>query len=294
MNRLKGFIQLIIIIVVMPVFMEAQNYYNIQLNELEMSTTKQLCFEVQLASGQASDFILAGQNYRLYYDASLLKYNAAKSKTLLPSTLYTQPMVKDNLYNIDASGAGVLPFEKHLAFLNVGLDLSNVSTGGIILPASGAWKSTLQLCFDLKQDIDAQALANSKSIFWARADLTDSYATAYVEVAEWVNPDVTQPAIAREYYDMDLSTVLPTLSTEKAPVVFPNPTRGKVWIDYQSDTSIELEIWSVNGQLIQQRNQIDAKNNVISFSLANQPSGLYQIKLKDGQKVFVEQVEMIH
>lgn len=292
MKKLNLFIQLLLL-GCLSVGLQAQNYYNIRLEKIESGSTSELCFEVQLASAQASDFNLAGQNYRLYYDAASLQFNEAHSKTLLASSQYTAAKIKDNLHGIDASGAGILPFENQLAFLNIGLDLIDASTGGFVLPASGAWQATMQLCFDLKEEMNLAEIANTKSIYWAREDLTDSYATAYVEVAEWIKPNTTQPAMAAEYHDMNLSTALSDFSLEKAPLIFPNPTKDKVWIDYQSEQPIQLEIRSVNGQLIKNQQNLDMKNGLFQFTLAHQPTGWYQIILKDGQKIFTKSVEKI-
>ncbi len=293
MKKLNLFIQLLLLGSI-SVGLQAQNYYNIRLEKIDLGSTSELCFEVQLASAQASDFNLAGQNYRLYYDAALLQFNETNSKTLLAQNQYTTAEIKDNLHGINASGAGILPFENQLAFLNIGLDLIDVSTGGIVLSATGTWQSTMQLCFDLKQEMSPAEVTNKKSIYWAREDLTDSYATAYVEVAEWIAPNSTQPAIAAEYYDMNLSTALSDFSLEKAPVIFPNPAKDKVWIDYQSEQPIQLEIRSVNGQLIRNQQNLDMKNGLFQFKLAHQPTGWYQIIIKDGQKIFTKSVEKIH
>lgn len=293
MKRLNLFIQLLLLLC-FSIEGKAQNYYNIRLNKIELGSTSELCFEVQLASAQASDFNLAGQNYRLYYDASILQFNEAQSKDLLAQNQYTRAIIKDNLHGINASGAGVLPFEKQLAFLNIGVDLKDVSTGGIVLAASGEWQSTMQLCFDIKQEMNLAEVAKTKSIYWAREDLTNSYATAYVEIAEWMRPNTTQPAIAAAYYDMDLSTALPVYSLEKPPVIFPNPAKDKVWIDYQSTQPIQLEIRSINGQLIKNLKDLDMKNGLFQFTLGHQPTGSYQIKIKDGKKMFTQIVEIIH
>lgn len=293
MQFIKNIVKLYIMLFLIPAGMNAQNYYNIRLLPLETLVTKQACYEIQLASAQAADFNLAGQNYRLYYDASSLQYNEEASKSLLSPAQYTAAITKDNLFNIDASGIGVLPFESHLAFLNIGIDLSDVENGGLNLPASQEWQSSMQICFDVLQQSETNELTYKKEIYWARVALTDAYATAFVEIAEWVAPNETQAAIAENYFDVDLSTSLTTLPDANALIWYPNPTKDKVWLNYQSKNPIQIKVWNIQGKLILEQ-EVNAQNGLLHFNLDNQPSGQYQVKLIDGKKVFTESIEKIH
>jgi len=271
----------------------AQHHFNIRLSPSTTSTTEQVCYDVQLASTDGVDFNLAGQNYRLYYDATELKYDKNRSSILLPEDKYTHLIVKDNLQDIDAGGAGLLNFDNHLSFLNLGNDLKDEQDGGVLLPASGEWVSTANICFDL---IDKENIAfsnNKHSIFWARPDLTKSYASAYVEVAEWVAPFTTIAAKAAVYFDQELNTSTSGEALENRIKVYPNPTKDKIFIDFSENEVLKIQLYSVSGQLVLEEN-FSTNNASPAVDLSALASGVYHLRLISDEKQMVKKIEKIH
>ena len=128
---MKKYLLLIIYFLGLSTFLIGQNYYNIRLEPLSTVTINQACYNIQLSSAEARDFNLAGQNYRLFYDSKLFQFNAQESKSLLGKEIYTSLAIKDNFFQIDASGTGILPFEQNLGFINISSDLQNLENGGI-------------------------------------------------------------------------------------------------------------------------------------------------------------------
>ncbi|MFK7979163.1 MAG: T9SS type A sorting domain-containing protein [Saprospiraceae bacterium] len=270
----------------------AQNHYNIRLSPNEVSPLGKVCYDIQLASADGIDLNLAGQNYRLYYDANQLSYDKASSQILLPEEKYTALAIKDNLQNIDASGAGSLEFNRHLSFLNIGNDLKDEENGGTILPADGNWISTANVCFKLKENDNQAAMAKKFNVYWARPTLTQSYATAYVEIAEWTGPEQTRPAKAGMYVDQELSTSLETLANNTLSV-YPNPTKDKVFIKYEGKEAFFLQVYNGIGQLML-TNKYPANSTNPSVDLGDLAAGMYQLRINTATKQIVQKIEKIY
>ena len=78
----------------------------------------------------------------------------------------------------------------------------DLASGGIAFSADGEWVTTSSLCFELDDETidDVNACLN---LVWARPGLTDAYATAFVEVSEWVGQNATENAETDIYDDLD-------------------------------------------------------------------------------------------
>lgn len=270
--------------------LNAQNHYNIRLNPSEASPSGKACYDIQLASADGVDLNLAGQNYRLYYDAQQLQFNSDNSQSLLSKEKYTALIVKDNLQDMDASGAGALGFDNHLSFLNIGNDLKDEIKGGMILPASGEWQSTATVCFDVMDN--TTLTATDYGVFWARPELTQSYATAYVEIAEWVKPMETAPAKAAIYFDQELNTAVNNQVWENEPNIYPNPTADNVFIDFAGQEELLIQVYSANGQLLLE-DKFPAYGAQHIVRLGNFSAGIYQLRLSKDKKQFVKRIEKI-
>ena len=279
-------------LLLMSFTLTAQNHYNIRLDKNTIAPLGMVCYDVQLASADARDLNLAGQNYRMYYDAEKLKFNPTKSRMLLPEESYTDLIIRDNKQDINAAGAGPLSFDSHLSFLNLGNDLKDEIEGGIILPASGEWISTANVCFDVVSINTASLEIKDLSVFWARQALTQSYATAYVEIAEWKAPNITVPAKAAMYFDEELNTSSNEQLWVEVPQVYPNPTRDKVNIEYRGAEALLLQVYSTNGQLLLE-DKYPANANQFSIQLGSFSAGVYQLKLSAADKFIVKRIERI-
>lgn len=165
--------------------------------------TNTVCYAVQVRSSDGQTWNLAGQNYRIFYDGSQASYISGSLESLLPAAQYSSPLVTGDQQNVDASAfPGDLPFEETLSFLNYSIDLMNLSNGGINLPSSGEWVSTSMLCFAVPQSTIDEGSA-CLNLVWARMGRTDSYATAFVEISQWLSTNSTAEAIGDIYDDLD-------------------------------------------------------------------------------------------
>ena len=89
-----------------------------------------------------------------------------------------------------------------LGFLNYSIDLMNLASGGINLTGDGEWVNTTLICFELADETIADPNA-CLNLIWARSGLTDAYATAFVEVSEWIGQNATANTEASTYDDLD-------------------------------------------------------------------------------------------
>ena len=230
-----------------------QSNYDIQLVLDTVDCVNNIaCYNVQLRSTNGNNWGLAGQNYRLYYDAALASWQSGTST--LGSTYQSFTLVQD-VQNVNASGTnGNLAFEDSLSFLNYTMDLNDPSTGGISFPNDTTWITTSRLCFSV-----SDSLLNDPNVcleaVWARNGMTNEYATSFVEVSEWVMPNQTQMATGIGYNDLD--------ATDGEGSCFESSCAGKYDIQLVIDTidcynnvacynvqlrSTEGESWGLAGQ----------------------------------------------
>jgi uncharacterized repeat protein (TIGR01451 family) len=161
--------------------------------------TREVCYAVQLRPNGSGSFNLAGQNYRIYWDATKATYLSGQS--LLPTPQYTDFDLAQLIENTDASGFGPLPFESTLSFINYFMDLEATATGGITLSAN-QWTTTSILCFELAEQVFFDDEVCMEAVF-ARFGLTEGYATAFMEVARWVMADSTAETVGVLYNDLN-------------------------------------------------------------------------------------------
>jgi len=179
---------------------QAQNEFDIQivLDEVDC-TNNTACYTVMLRSSDGVPFNLAGQNYRLFYDASVGSFISGTS--LLPTSNYNDIVIAQDLQNVDASSVGALSFDNNLGFLNYSIDITDDNIGGISLPIDGSWLPTSQLCFLLTPS----ALNDPTMCFeaiWARDNVTDGYFDAFVDVNRWIQAGQIGTTTGRSYIDL--------------------------------------------------------------------------------------------
>jgi len=258
----------------------AQTHYKIRLDPIIQNNTNKSCYNVQLATADVSQLNLAGQNYRMYYDAANLKY--ANSQLLLPEAEYANFEIKNLVGQGSTQGLGQLPFEEKVGLLSISVDLEDPKTIGTVLDAEGTWLSTCRVCFDKISSNSDEELA---SIIWARPTLTAKYATAYVEVSEWVKENSTIPAIPEQYEDMVASTTATSSQNwDIKPLLYPNPIKDHLWIKQVAEAETAVLIYNIHGQQVYQGN-IEKGDTAPMLNLSHFATGIYQVRLiKDGKQ----------
>lgn len=182
---------------------QAQEAYDIRLYKQPTANDSYVaCFDIQISSANEENWELAGQNYRLYYDASIAIFKSGQS--LLGEKYQTLNLVQD-LQHIDASEVnGTLVFENDIGFLNFGIDLIDPTEIGEIVPEKGKWLSTSEICF---QGTNLNSNLEQSNIVWARNGMTDAYATSFVEISTRTINNQLLPTSGNEFYDFPLKEI---------------------------------------------------------------------------------------
>ena len=107
---------------------------SVTFSEIEKESVKGIrCYNIVLEAQGSNPILLAGQNYRLYYnsDGVLMQENSIKS--FLPANSYLPLKLVQHYFDMDASGFGVLPYENNLGFINIATDYNLTSSEPIVL-----------------------------------------------------------------------------------------------------------------------------------------------------------------
>lgn len=245
-------------------------------NETATTSTTQKCFEISLSNDGAKDIVLAGQNYRMYYDTDGVLLDEKSISSILP-TQYTAMKLVQHHFDVDASGFGVLPYDAHLGFINLATDLNLSASGGVSIP-TGKNIVVASMCFDVVE-------GKTPVFTWAQDQLTHTYATAFVELATLEGGRLKKVNIT-DYKIVQNRTT----STQEAAVFdlkyFPNPFTDILNITFNESLSSDatLTIKDVFGKEII-KNSIAKGSIDFTINGRNLPNGalFIEIKTTDGQ-----------
>jgi len=219
---------------------------------------------------------LADQYYRFYYDASNMKLNDQNTKTVLPLTNYSHASIIEHVERFDASRVGELSYDKDLGFINLYIELSDLTLGGSTITPQDKWVTVATLDFSI-ENTEKPLIAT-----WARIDRTKNYASAYAIVAEWVNSDQVAVTNQKEYNDLYAQASIANYSEEVEITIGPNPTADYVRVrnaqGFNSEAVVELR--DLNGSLLQSKDV--AGNTEATIELSSYTSGAYLIEVTNG------------
>lgn len=150
------------------------------------------CYDLRIRSNQ--DIYLGSQNYRIYYDASQMRYLRDQSYSLLEGRTNSALKTNQLVHNANAFGYGNLEYSQTLGFVNLSIPFESGDGGLIKLKADG-WVSSARLCFELSADTAHPA------IVWGRPELTAGYSSAFTEISVIVN-GLPVAAIISDYEDL--------------------------------------------------------------------------------------------
>ncbi len=148
----------------------------------------ELCVELRIKAID-EELKLSSMSYRLYYDASGMRFLRLRTRTTLPSETFAPPKIIQAQHNADASGYGSLEFDRNIGFVNLVIQQRE---GNTALLLSQEWLTSTTLCFE--------PLEGPRQVVWARHPLTSGYATAFSSVAYLENNELKEAHIV-EYID---------------------------------------------------------------------------------------------
>jgi len=219
---------------------------------------------------------LADQYYRFYYDASNMKLNDQNTQTVLPLSSYYSAVIIEHVDGFDASRVGELSYDKDLGFINLYIELSDLTLGGSTITPQDEWVTVAILDFSI-ENTEKPLVAT-----WARKDRTKNYTSAYAIVAEWVDTDEVAVTNQNEYNDLYAQASEATVLEDVEITIGPNPTADYVRVrnaqGFNSDAIVVLR--DLNGSLLQSKDVTG--NTEATIELSSYTSGAYFIEVTNG------------
>ena len=211
------------------------------------------------------------------------------SVSQLPGSKYTKLELLESFKNVSAGNVGKLDFDDNLGFANFSIELKDDINGGIRLSKNDGWTTMATLKFKmLKQDVDY-------SVVWGREGKSAEYATAFVEVAEWIEPLKTSHLDIEEYYDLNYTADFyhgEQMNTDKLEIG-PNPAIDflRVSLAKELDEQGEIRIKDVAGRTSKIIN-LEPGSRIIRMDISDLIASTYIVELhsqKHGRH-FAEQI----
>ena len=278
------FVPLVGIVLMCCVQSYASSVVQVRFNDvLFNAATSELTVDIEILNEESSFFILGSQNYRLFYDSKQLLLNRKKSVSELPDVYYDDIQIVDNVSGVNAKAVSDLLYDADLGFLNFNINLKDNTKGGIRISGSDGWIKIASLSFKV---IDPSIPSRAT---WARKDITQKYASAFVELAEWKGPQKIESISISSYHDLHF-----VLDKQLTPVMevtmVPNPVREtlKVSLSIPASTDLTLLITDASGRQVG-THVILYNSNETLVEVNEYPAGLYSITLLDPQKALIFQ-----
>lgn len=251
----------------------------IRFNNTEFDTDK-MYVDVEIKSENGT-FILGSQNLRTYYNTDALQLNDGLSKSTLSREYYSELNVVSKFEKINADDVNQLSFDNDLGFANLTIELDDMINGGVSV--NGEWTKVAVLVFNV---IDANKTAN---LVWAREGNGDAYATAFVEMAEWVAPNRIVTKEVEEFHDLSDNIELNVATEQLSIEIGPNPTTDYVMIN-QNKTNTDLVIVDLKGHVVKEISLTEGQTRIDIQSLS---SGSYVFYVNDGATKVAEKIMKI-
>ena len=223
------------------------------------------------------NFNLADHSIRAYYDHAALELIEISSQ--LPEAKYGNPAIEQMFTDGHDIQLGALPFEDHMGFINMSVQLDDSQQGGVDITTE--WTTVHTATFKIIDD------SRTAHIVWANEAKTAEFATAFVEVAEWVNAD---EIIAKRAFDLvnfqeDINRVVEEEVTFEV-TIGPNPTSNVANI-YQDMDGALLSVINMSGSVVIERTLEQGTTAVNVDALS---SGSYIFLVTQGTESHAEQV----
>jgi len=239
--------------------MHAQKPIDLKIS-LNQNKGIQSCYDISLKSSNKHQILLAGQNYRIFYDAKKLNFIKEDSYSLLDPRSYSAL----DVLNTETQGIG---------FLSLSAAGRKLTDKTVYLEGDDIWTKTIHVCFERETE-------NSFDLTWAHDGKTGAFATAEVTMSEWVDKDHHQILDINILEDFHSLKEADQSNENISLKVYPNPMVDYVNIQFEDLIEPEvLIIKDIIGREVVYDN-ISGKQN-LSYDLVNWPDGTYTIDVLD-------------
>lgn len=247
----------------------AQNKVDVRLNQVSLET-KQSCYSIDMRSPYGEAIDLAGQNYRVFYDAA----KAELIKESIDVKLSEKSYSKVDIINTTQNDIG---------FLSLSIDGRKHNDQTMTIDHKGNWSEIATVCFD-------HTSSDYFDLIWAD-EKTENFASATVALSEWVDEENQNVLLANTLINHIVNNDVASVVGFEMNV-FPNPVVDFVQIDIlkMEEKEMNLIIKDVIGREVAFENVIGPAN--LSYNLTNWPSGRYTVELisKNGNTVYTESI----
>ena len=238
-------------------------------------SSNSLYIDVDIQYDGYGKLVLADQNYRMYFDSDNLHLDQSESFSDLPQDLYSDISIKEVYEGVLVEGVNQLDFDQNLGFINFSIDLLDNVDGGIQLSKKDGWQRVAVLKFKVKDTEDVS------QIVWSRMGSTEDYATAFVEIMEWIAPNATEHVDINDSENLEFLSEKNTDSTLEIKVG-PNPATDFVIVDFTSGAqeSAILIISDIHGRKIE-NHLIGKGTNEVFVPIDHLVAATYKIEVID-------------
>ncbi len=213
------------------------------------------------------DFNLASHNIRAYYDHKAIELIDVTSQ--LPEGKYGKPNIEQMFTDGQNVDMGVLSFEDHMGFINMSVQLNDTKNGGA--DVTSEWQTIHTMTFKIT---NANVNAN---IVWATAHQTEAYATAFVELGEWLGDDQINTIEYIEYSNYEEAITEDKLSVTDLEIkIGPNPTSDYAVIS-QPYSEAQLSIIDMTGSVLSEM-MLESGTQTINVDQLNSGSYIFLIR----------------
>ncbi len=267
----------------------AANELELRFNKASYDENKQELFvDVEVQYTQNGQLVLAGQNYRFFYSSDVLELDAKSTKSLLSEESYGKVSIDNHKSGIKADKVNQLSFDDNLGFANFSIDLRDVENGGKTITSVDGWVTIARLKFDVKEAGAAYDLV------WGREDVTDLYATAFVELAQWRSAKNLDKVAITYFGDLSSEDAQSVEATIADVTVGPNPTADyvNITLDRELAQAATITLRDMSGKQV--RSLVMTEGAVsTTIDLSDLGSASYVLEMIDGDQNSVYNTRVI-
>lgn len=277
---------LFIFFTLLSICSSAEKQIQIRFNQEFVDVESQSVYVAIELAVENSSLVLADQNYRLYFNSADLKFNGEGSSSDLPLDKYSSIDFLERIEGVNVQGTNQLSFDEDMGFINFKIDLLDDNNGGVVLSSKDGWQKIAILKFDILND------SKEENLVWSQPHITDEYATAFVEITEWIAPFENRNLEVSEYGDAQV-----TLNSITAPIniaVGPNPTADFIKIElsdaFQSPSTIMVT--DASGQ-VRINQAIPLGTDSMTINIDSLPSTMYVVEVIDNDNTLIYSDKLI-
>ncbi len=265
------------------------NEVELRFSKAQYNDSKQeLYVNVEVQYTQNGQISLAGQNYRFFYSSDVLELDAQATKSFLSEESYGAVSMDNHKSGIQADKVNQLSFDNDLGFANFSIDLTDIQNGGLVITDNDGWVTVARLKFDVKRTGAAY------DIVWGREGVSDLYATAFVEMGEWVASSTIEKVSVSYYGDLTSEETEESNIAVSEVKVGPNPTADfvNITLERELDQNATIVMRDVTGKTV--KTQIIAEGSISTrVDLSNLVSANYILEMIDADQKRVYNTQVV-